>query len=54
MCLEHKVEDWQYLEMRLNTMKSLYTMLVLDFTYSEKKPLEDFKKVGSIYRFIFA
>lgn len=36
-------------------MKSLYNMLTnLDFTYSEKEPLEDFKKVSSIYRLIFA
>ena len=36
-------------------MKSLDTMLTnLDFTYSEKEPLEDFKKVSSIFGLIFA
>lgn len=45
VCLEHKVEDWQCLEMRLNTMKSLYTTLTnLEFTYNEKEPLAVFKK----------
>ncbi|KAB0399126.1 hypothetical protein E2I00_017160, partial [Balaenoptera physalus] len=41
----HKVGDWECLKMKFDTMKSLHTMRIsLDFTYSEREPLKNFKK----------